>query len=168
MKKIALSGLFLIALVLITFCITAQQGLWPIRGTATPSQWEEKLGQSILSASLSRQAKGLTNPSQPSNEVLLAGQKIFKMNCAGCHGTPGQPSQWGTHGFYPRVPQLCDRPPALSSPQMFVAVKYGIRYSGMGAWEGMMSDDEIWKVATFLEHIGSLPPEIQANWKSAQ
>jgi hypothetical protein len=63
MKKIALSGLFLIALVLITFCITAQQGLWPIRGTATPSQWEEKLGQSILSASLSRQAKGLTNPS---------------------------------------------------------------------------------------------------------
>jgi hypothetical protein len=51
---------------------------------------------------------------------------------------------------------------------MFVAIKYGIRYSGMGAWEGMMSDQDIWKVATFLEHIQSLPPEIQASWTGAQ
>jgi mono/diheme cytochrome c family protein len=168
MKKIVFPGLFLIALVLIVLSVTAQLGWWPVRGTSTPPQWEEKVGQSILSASLSRQAKGLTNPLQPSTEVLVAGQKIFKTNCAGCHGTPGQPSQWGTHGFYPRVPQFCDRPPALSSQQMFVAIKYGIRYSGMGAWEGMMSDEEIWKVATFLEHIRSLPPEIQANSKAAQ
>ena len=28
---------------------------------------------------------------------------------------------------------------------MFVAIKDGIRYSGMGAWDGMMSDEEIWK-----------------------
>jgi mono/diheme cytochrome c family protein len=168
MKKIVFPGLFLIALALVVFSVTAQLGWWPVRGTSTPPQWEEKVGQSILSASFSRQAKGLTNPLRPSTEVLVAGQKIFKMNCAGCHGTPGQPSQWGTHGFYPRVPQFCDQPPALSSRQMFVAIKYGIRYSGMGAWEGMMSDDEIWKVATFLEHIRSLPPEIQANWKGAQ
>ena len=51
---------------------------------------------------------------------------------------------------------------------MFVAIKYGIRYSGMGAWNGMLSDDDIWKVATFLEHIGSLPIEVQANWKTQQ
>ena len=51
---------------------------------------------------------------------------------------------------------------------MFVAIKDGIRYSGMGAWDGMMSDEEIWKVATFLEHIGSLPPEVEVNWKAPQ
>jgi mono/diheme cytochrome c family protein len=61
------------------------------------------------------------------------------------------------------VPQFADHPPALSAPQMFVAIKHGIRYSGMGGWNGMMSDEEIWKVATFLEHIGSLPPEVP-NW----
>jgi len=81
---------------------------------------------------------------------------------------PGQPSQWGTQNFYPRVPQFADHPPELSAPQMFVAIKYGIRHSGMGAWNGMMSDEEIWKVATLLEHIGSLPPEVQSNWKSLQ
>jgi mono/diheme cytochrome c family protein len=51
---------------------------------------------------------------------------------------------------------------------MFVAIKDGIRYSGMGAWNGMLSDEEIWKVATFLEHIGSLPPEVEANWEKTQ
>jgi hypothetical protein len=50
---------------------------------------------------------------------------------------------------------------------MFVDIKYGIRYSGMGAWDGMMSDEEIWKVA-FLAHIGSLPAEVEANWKMPQ
>jgi hypothetical protein len=67
-----------------------------------------------------------------------------------------------------RVPQFIDNPPHLSAPQMFVAIKDGIRYSGMGAWDGMMSDEEIWKVETFLEHIGSLPPEVEANWKTTQ
>jgi mono/diheme cytochrome c family protein len=51
---------------------------------------------------------------------------------------------------------------------MLVAIKQWIRYSGMGAWNGMMSDEEIWKVATFLEQIGSLPPEVEVNWKTSQ
>jgi mono/diheme cytochrome c family protein len=133
-----------------------------------PPQWESKFGQALLQASLSNQAAGLTNPIRPSNDVLIAGLKIFKMNCAGCHGSRGQPSQWETQNFYPRVPQFADNPPHLSAPQMFVAIKQGIRYSGMGAWNGMMSDEEIWKVATFLEQIGSLPPEVEVNWKISQ
>jgi hypothetical protein len=51
---------------------------------------------------------------------------------------------------------------------MFTAIKQGIRYSGTGAWNGMMSDEKIWKVAAFLEHMGSLPPEVEANWKETQ
>ena len=74
----------------------------------------------------------------------------------------------GTRNFYPRVTQLAYNQPHLSAPQMFVVIKQGIRYSGMGAWDGMMSEEEIWKVATFLEHIGSLPPEVEANWKATQ
>ena len=166
MKRIILTTLSLILLSALVGAISARLGWWPVSATAMPPQWESAFGQVTLQASLSRQARRLTNPMQPSNEVLIAGLKIFKMNCAGCHGSRDQPSQWGTRNFYPRVPQFADNPSHLSAPQMFVAIKYGIRYSGMGAWDGMMSDEEIWKVATFLEHIGSLPPEVQANWKA--
>jgi len=168
MKRFILTAVILFLIIAAIAGITAHFGFLPVAATTTPPQWESTVGQSALRASLSRQAAGLSNPVQPSSEVLSAGQKIFKVNCAGCHGTPGQPSQWGTKNFYPRVPQFADQPPTLTAPQMFVAIKHGIRYSGMGAWDGMISDDDIWKVATFLEHIGSLPPEIQANWQSAQ
>ena len=168
MKRIILTAVSSILFLLLLMGVTARLGWWPVSATATPPQWESKFGQALLRASLSNQAAGLVNPIRPSNDVLIAGLKIFKMNCAGCHGSRGQPSQWGTQNFYPRVPQFANNPPHLSAPQMFVAIKYGIRYSGMGAWDGMMSDEEIWKVATFLEHIGSLPPEVEANWKATQ
>jgi mono/diheme cytochrome c family protein len=166
MKQIFLAILFLLALIASAAVLSARLGWWPVAATTRPPQLESALSQSVLSASLSRRASGLTNPVQPSNDILLAAQKMFKMNCAGCHGTPGQPSQWGAQNFYPRVPQFGDQPPKLTAPQMFVAIKCGIRYTGMGAWNGMMSDEDIWKLATFLEHIGSLPQEVQANWKT--
>jgi mono/diheme cytochrome c family protein len=92
----------------------------------------------------------------PSNEVLDSGLKIFKANGAGCHGVRGQPSSWGTRNFYPRVPQFADHAAKFTAAQMFVAIKHGIRYSGMGGWEGMMSDEEIWKVTTFLDQIDKI------------
>lgn len=168
MKRIILTSVFLILIFLVIVALTAWLGWWPVSATAVPPQWESKLAETTLRSSLSHQAKGLTNPLSPSNEVLITGLKSFKMNCAGCHGLPGQPSQWGTRNFYPRAPQFADDPPRLSAPQMFVVIKQGIRYSGMGGWDGMMTDEEIWKVVKFLEHIESLPPEVQSNWKTAQ
>jgi mono/diheme cytochrome c family protein len=167
-KRIILTSVFLILIPLVIVALTAWLGWWPISATAVAPKWECKFAQATLQASLAHRAEGLTNPLSPSNKVLITGLKSFKMNCAGCHGLPGQPSQWGTRNFYPRAPQFADDPPRLSAPQMFVAIKGGIRYSGMGGWDGMMSDEEIWKVATFLEHIESLPPEVQTNWKTAQ
>jgi mono/diheme cytochrome c family protein len=168
MKRFILSIVILLVIIAVVVGLTTRFGFWPVAATTTPPRWEATLAQSALRASLSRQAAGLTNPVQASNDVLMTGQRMFKMNCTGCHGMPDHPSLWGTKNFYPRVPQFADEPSTLTAPQMFVAIKHGIRYSGMGAWEGMMSDDDIWKVATFLEHIRSLPPEVEANWKGAQ
>ncbi|SRR5581483_356646 len=166
MKRVVFT-LLLAAIVLAAAAIvTAYLGLWPVAATATPPGWENALAEKTLHASLERQSKGLTNPLTASPEVLSDGLKMFKANCAGCHGARSQPSMWGTQNFYPRVPQFADQPSKLSAPQMFTVIKYGIRYSGMGAWQGMMSDEEIWKVATFLEKIDKLPPEVEAQWKS--
>ena len=133
MKRIILTMLSLILFLVLVVAIAARVGWWPVNATPVPPQWESAFGQATLQATLSRQARGLKNPIQPSNEGLLTGLKILKMNCAGCHGSRDQPSQWGTRNFYPSVPQFADNPPHLSAPQMFVAIKDGIRYSEMGA-----------------------------------
>jgi len=66
---------------------------------------------------------------------------------------------------YPRVPQFDTEPRLRSDWQMFWIVKWGIRYTGMGAWEGEMSDEKIWMVVTFLSHLHDLPPDLQAEWR---
>jgi hypothetical protein len=30
----------------------------------------------------------------------------------------------------------------------------------MAAWDGLMSDDEIWKAGTFLSHLEQMPPRV--------
>jgi hypothetical protein len=34
----------------------------------------------------------------------------------------------------------------------------------MGAWDGMLSDVEIWQVAIFLSNLKSLPEPVAAEW----
>ena len=50
-------------------------------------------------------------------------------------------------------------------PMTFVVVKHGIRYTGMGAWQGLMPDDDMWRVALFLNRVESLPPAVEAAWR---
>jgi thiosulfate dehydrogenase len=166
MKKLILSFLAGLALLPIAALIAARLGFWPSQATSTPPQWERALAQSVLQSSVARRAHGLTNPIEGSDETLLAGMKIYRMNCAGCHGEFEQPSHWGTTGFYPRVPQLAETSSRLSPAEMFFVVKNGIRYTGMGAWDGMLSDDDIWRVVIFLSRVQSLPDPVAAAWKT--
>lgn len=142
-------------------------GFWPISATAEAPTMETALARRALNASVSHAAPKLTNPLTPSSETLRAGMKFFRENCAGCHGEPGKPSAWGTTSFYPRVPQFSDEPPNKPDWQLFWVVKNGVRYSGMGAWGGLASDETIWQVATFLSHMKNLPPDVSAEWIQA-
>jgi mono/diheme cytochrome c family protein len=156
-------GLLLLPLVGIA---AAWLGLWPSRAISAPSRWETAFTERTLRASLARYAVDLKNPVTVSDETILAGMKIFRTNCAGCHGEFRHLSHWGTRGFYPRVPQFADVPPSLNAPEMFLVVKNGIRYTGMGAWDGMLSDVEIWQVVTFLNNLKSLPEPVAAEWET--
>jgi len=63
------------------------------------------------------------------------------------------------------VPQFDLENPQKPDWQMFWIVKHGVRYSGMGAWGGEVSEDKIWKVVTFLSNLKSLPPDVQMEWR---
>jgi mono/diheme cytochrome c family protein len=107
----------------------------------------------------------LTNPLLPSDDTLLSGLKIYRDNCAGCHGAFNRPSHWGQNNFYPRVPQFAEAKPGMTAAQMFFVVKHGIRYTGMAGWDGDMADQDIWKVVTFLENLDKLPAPVATAWK---
>lgn len=149
-----------IALIPLGFFFVLRAGLWPVAATSQPSSWESRLARGALRASVERAAVAQPNPITASEENLLSGMKTFKNDCAGCHGDAGHPSRWGTTSFYPRVPQFVQEPPQLTAPQMSWIVKHGVRYTGMAAWDGLLPDDEICRVVTFLTNLDRLPPRV--------
>lgn len=160
-----ISGLVLGPLIAL---IVVASGLWPWRATSIPPRWESSLGGRSLHIAVARQARNLKVPIPVSDETLAAGMKIYRTNCAGCHGVFGQLSKWGANGFYPRVPQFPQTPPSLRSEEMFLIVREGIRYSGMGSWKDLMSEEETWKVVLFLSKMQSLPPAVKLQWEAVK
>jgi len=140
-------------------------GFLPVRATARPPRFEAAIADRALMARIKRDARGLKNPVRADETTLLAGLKSYRQDCAGCHGSAAHASTWGTTNFYPRVPQFAQEGVDLSDAEMFLLVKYGVRYTGMAGWEGVASDEEIWRMVTFLTRLQSLPPSVAGAWR---
>jgi mono/diheme cytochrome c family protein len=157
-----LTGVILLPL---GFFLLLRAGLWPVSATAEPSSLESTLAVPSLRASVKRRAPAQQNPVEPTEENLRVGMKLFKNDCAGCHGDGSGPSYWGTRSFYPRVPQFAQQPSQLTAAQMFWVVKHGVRYTGMAAWDGMLTDKEIWQAVTFLSQLDHLPASVAEEFR---
>jgi len=157
-----------VVLVPLVFVAMGYLGRFSVPATAQQPAWEEQFAHRALSAALSRQAREMRNPIVVSDDELLAGMKLYINNCSGCHGRPGEPSAWGTRNFYPRVPQLAEHPKHFDPGTMFVIVKHGIRYSGMAAWDGLLPDEDLWRIVTFLSSLHELPRAVDAKWNAKE
>ena len=145
----------------------AMFGFLPTNADATPPRIEMHLAMSALDASMDRHAPRTTSPILPTDENLIDGMKIYTMNCALCHGTLDRKPSPLEKSFYPPPPQVILDP--LDDPEwhLFYAIRTGVRYSGMPAWNKALSEQHIWKVTAFLSHVEKLPPAVQDYWKKA-
>jgi len=145
--------------------VLAWLGAWSFDATGTPPAWERALARMAVNASVARRAPRTPNPLRASPDVLLAGVKVYRDACAGCHGGPSHSSEWGSSDFYPRVPQFARTPPRKPDWQLYWIVQHGVRYSGMAAWGNQIPDSTMWQVVTFLSRLDSLPPTVDAAWR---
>ena len=175
MGKFLLGFLFGVLALPLAVVTVARLGLLSINSNTSPPGWESAFAHMAADASAARQAPHLVNPIAPTEENLMAGMKLFKDDCAGCHGTPNRARENEANVIlYPSAPQFVLHPPRKPEYQLFWIVKSGVRYSGMFAWGGQfapdssgkdVSDEKIWTAVTFLSHIASLPPAVDAEWR---
>ena len=163
---------------IVTFPAVAFAAAWlgwlPINANATPTALERAFAHLALDSAAARRAQHLTNPIAPTEEHLMAGMKIFKGDCSGCHGDPNNAAKRETESFlYPSPPVFALHPPRKPDYQLFWIIKGGVRYSGMFKWDGEfgkdasgkdISDEKIWTAVTFLTHLDSLPLSVAAEW----
>ena len=151
----ALGAYLFAALALVSL---AKLGVLPVQADVSPDPLETTLLGSALHASVARHALNGSNPMPASKDNLVHGAKLYGQMCARCHGLSRESENTYGRSFYPPAPHFAFSRTSYTDTEMFWIIKHGIRNTAMLAWGNLLSDDEIWQVVTFLNHLDDLPP----------
>jgi thiosulfate dehydrogenase len=104
-------------------------------------------------------------PIQGSDENFLAGAHVYRTQCAICHGLPGHADYATAKGMFPKPPQLFKGHGVTDDPvgETYWKVANGIRLTGMPAYTGSLSDNEIWQVSLMLADSDKLSQQVHAT-----
>jgi mono/diheme cytochrome c family protein len=164
MRKILLGVVLTLALLMLSALVITRLGLMPVSADGTHSRLEARIMPAVLHASIVRHASAEQNPVPLNEDNLKAGVDNYKAMCARCHSTPANgPSVYG-QSFYPPAPRLPEEMSSYTGSQLFWLIKHGIRNTGMPAWGGMLSNEEIWQIVSLLKNTQDLPRSVQAEW----
>ena len=143
-------------------------GMVDVRAAQPISSIEHELAEMAMDSSVERRAPHTENPIQPTDDNLMTGAMLYEKNCSLCHGSAADKGHVSPMGqaFYPHVPQIIRRIPGDEDWHLFYVTKYGIRDTGMPAWEKSMKDDDIWRVISFIKHSDKLSPTVQEMWQT--
>jgi len=166
MRKFLLGVILTLAILILAGLGFALLGFFPTAANVEPPHWEHTFANGAMDASMERHAPRATNPLLPTDQNLEDAMKLYTMNCALCHGgLDRKPSTLAT-SFYPPPPNLISDPPDDPEWHIFYAIRTGIRYTGMPAWDKTLPEQDIWKLTMFLSHMDKLPPAVQDYWKA--
>jgi mono/diheme cytochrome c family protein len=95
------------------------------------------------------------NPIAPNTESVAAGQAMFTMHCATCHGETGKGD--GPLGLVlnPRPADLSQHavPGVHTDAQLYEWITNGFPGSAMPAWKSRLSDTDRWNLVNFIRTL---------------
>ena len=92
------------------------------------------------------------NPVQASPEILVLGKQVYENNCMRCHGQLGQGDGPEAAELGVALPNFKDGSYQKASGLIGANVKYG-KGEKMPAFQGLLSDQQIWSVVRYLESL---------------
>jgi mono/diheme cytochrome c family protein len=137
----------------------------PVAVADSPLPMEASITQGPLHARINREMAKKT-PVEVDEEDLLVGARIYRDQCAFCHGFHGKPSAFGAHMFPPAPPLwekhgkgdvvgVSDDPVG----ETYWKVANGIRLTGMPAYKQTLTEIQMWQVSQLLANANKpLPP----------
>lgn len=100
----------------------------------------------------------MENPLSGNPEAIQAGERLFRINCAACHGPAGDGvspvgTKFAESGVRPPPSLVADNSAAAVSPDGFI---FGVITNGLGnmpaLWK-LLTPDERWAIITYLRTI---------------
>lgn len=157
-------GKFLIGLLLgliaVPVCVYLyfSSGRAPVSTTAPPMPFEETLARMALHARMDKELPKSV-PIAADEAAYVAGAKIYKENCAVCHGLPSGPQTAISKGMFPGPPMLMEGTGVTDDPaqETYWKVSGGIRMTGMPGFGKSLSTTQMWQVSLLLANADKLP-----------
>ena len=109
--------------------------------------------------SVHQHAPQVKNPYDGDPDATAEGLDHYRENCLVCHGAPGVPISELAKGLNPPAPSLGKEEIDTPDGELFWVTKHGIRLTSMPAFGWTHSDEEIWKIVTFIRHLPELTAE---------
>ena len=137
----------------------------PVAVADSPLPFEAAIVKVPLQARIDREMPK-QSPVAINDDNLVAGMQIYREQCASCHGLklpskfgptmfPRAPQLWERHKNHPDVVGVSDDPVG----ETYWKVKNGIRLSGMPSYKALLTEEQLWQVATLLSVADKpLPP----------
>jgi thiosulfate dehydrogenase len=158
-----LAGIILgIVIVVLGAYLYLTTGHMPVATSAPEMPLERKIAGTALHAYLEKLPH--PNPTVPEDEKnYLEGAKVYKDNCAVCHGLPGQPKTAIAEGMAPTPPQLFRGMGVTGDEpwETYWKVYGGIRMTGMPGFKDRLSDTQMWQVSVLLKDADKMTDSVK-------
>ena len=169
MKKYVLIFLAGIILVPAAFYIYLRSGYAPVSTSASPLPFEHFFAKLAMRATLSHDVPNVDN-APPAEADLESGARLYRENCAVCHGLPNAPQTPISKGMYPHPPQFfrpgqpttydANQRHHPADPKAYWKVKNGVRLTGMPGFKDSLTEQQILQLSQFLGNAKNLPPAV--------
>jgi mono/diheme cytochrome c family protein len=156
----AVAGVVAVALVIIL-------GVYDVSATAQHTRPVYAIIEVAMRQAIRFHARDLVAPDLDDAVRMRMGRSLYALNCARCHGAPGVAPESFALGLTPSPANLAYAAREWPARELFWTVKYGLKMTGMPAWEFRLSDDEIWSVVAYLQAMPSESPDDYRNATSA-
>ena len=139
-------------------------GYAPVATAAPPLPLERAVTHAALEARIEREApKASLVPATEAN--LAAGAVVYRDHCEICHGTPDGTMSPTAKGMFPQPPQLLRGKGVTDDPvgETYWKAANGIRLTGMPAYRGSLSNEQLWQVSELLATADKLPESVRSR-----
>jgi mono/diheme cytochrome c family protein len=139
-------------------------GYAPVVTKGPEMPFEHWMAHMALHAYLDKQPH--PNSPVPADETnMIEGARVYKDNCAVCHGLPGEPKTVIADGMFPDPPQLFRGAGVTDDEpwETYWKVSGGIRMTGMPGFKGKLDDTKMWQVSVLLKNADKISPAVKAE-----
>jgi mono/diheme cytochrome c family protein len=133
-----------------------RMGWYDVRATSQHWQVTFDILERGMRYSVARRADTVSVPAMGGSKQIALGAAVYRDHCVQCHGAPGIAPEKIGKSMQPVPGPLVDAARRWRPAELYVITRYGIKMSGMPAWQYHLNEPELWAVVAFMQHLPSL------------